>query len=572
MATGTGIGTRGLAFILSTLSLVSAVVRAQTRPFVVYFQDGPSERKSPSHFLRFRDSAEAARHLQLQAQRLWSSGHFFIRYDTLKHSIDTLRLRLIVGPRTAPPIVVLRGEQKACATDWHHLFTRCIIPLLEKKENSGYPFARIEIDSIGYTANRTVLHGLLDGGPLILMDTLELVGNARLARQFLEAYLDLRPGSRYREATLRRTRQLLERLPFATLAQPPRVAFLDSLARLQLHLQRKPSSSVYGFLGLAPASPFNPRLLLMGELRLALYHALGYGESVDLEWRRLHVQTQSLRFALAWPYLLHTPLGAEGQFDFYRKDSSFQNVQLAVGLRYLLPGQNFVRIGYQRFISRLIDRKSLAGLTTLPSAHDALMDLFQVGCFWDGLDSRLNPTRGVLVQAETSLGRRTMPRLGELPDSLYEEVPFRQPFWSGQIRTDAFAPAGKLFVVRTGFMGGMAISGRLFQNQLFRLGGLRNLRGFNEESLFAATYACAVLEPRLRLEGNSFACAFVNGGYILQRRPEAFMPDWPVGFGLGGALDTRAGQVELYYAYGIQKNAPLRWREAKIHLGYRALF
>lgn len=572
MASGTGTGTRRLALVLSTLSVVPVVASAQTRPFVVSLQEVLSERKYTSRFLRFRDSAEASRHFQQQAQRLWSSGHFYIRLDTLRLTADTLGLRLRAGPRTPPPAVWLKGEQKTCSTDWHRLFARCIIPPLQKKENNGYPFARIVIDSIHYNADRTILYGLLDRGPYIVMDTLELSGNARVARQFLESYLDLRPGSPYCEAALRRTRLLLERLPFASLAQPPRVVFLDTLARVQLRLQRKPSSSLYGFLGLAPASPFNPRLLLIGELRLTLYHALGHGESVDLEWRRLQVQTQSLRFALAWPYLLHTPLGPEGQFDFYQKDSSFQNVQLTVGLRYLLPGQNFVRIGYQRFISRLINRKYLAGLTSLPAAHDALMDLLQAGCFWDATDYRLNPSHGVHLQVETSLGRRTVPRLGELPDSVYAEVPFRQPFWSGQLRTDGYVPAGNLLVIHAGIMGGIALGGRLFQNQLFRMGGLRNLRGFNEESLFASTYACAVLEPRLRFDQNSFMCVFVNGGYIRQRRPEAFVPDWPVGFGLGGALGTRAGQVELYYAYGIQKNAPLRWREAKVHLGYRALF
>ena len=44
----------------------------------------------------------------------------------------------------------------------------------------------------------------------------------------------------------------------------------------------------------------------------------------------------------------------------------------------------------------------------------------------------------------------------------------------------------------------------MFQNELFRIGGLKTLRGFDEESIFASVYSIFTLEYRFILEQNSY--------------------------------------------------------------------
>lgn len=574
MAAGSWYRTRGLvAGLVPALVLAKAtLVHSQTQRYVVVLQRSQEEHSERRLVLKFSDSAAAASWLNQEISRLWKQGYLSIDAAWKETSPDSAQVHLIPTKRVTTYDVVMKGRLRRRTGTPATFYVREILPLLQKKENRGYPFARIIVDSLQWYKTKPRFFINIDQGPLIHMDTMDVTGSARVSRQFLETYLGLKPGSIYREKSVRSAMGKLERLPYASVAEKPTVYFHDSLARLRVRLNKKPCSTVYGFLGVAPASSFNPRLLIMGEARLNLHHALGYGEIIDLEWRRLQVQTQSLRFGVSWPYLLNTSVGAEGLFDFYRKDSSFQNIQLSVGVRYLFPGQNYVRFGFQRFISRLIDRKNPGSMTQLPPAHDATLNLAYIGVGWENTDNRLSPSQGWMFYGDISAGIRTIPRLPGIADSLYQRVPTQGPFWHAMIRAERYVPVGRMWVLRVNESGGLMAGNTLFQNQLFRLGGLRHLRGFNEESLFAASYVTWVVEPRLRFERNSFVCLFANGGYMRRFTNAGWLEDCPLGFGAGGALDTKAGLLELYYAYGMLRQQPLRLREAKIHVGYRVLF
>lgn len=529
-------------------------------------------KKSRTLHLTFQDSSQAKTWIDNLSRDLWQQGYLSVDVRREKQSSDSARVTLMPGNQVRLYSLTRAGETRRRKGTLPAFNEKEIMPLLRKAENHGHPFARIAVDSVLWSGGMPHFFLSLEPGPLIILDTMDVAGSAKVSRRFLEAYLGMKPGSPYREKAISGASNRLERLPYAAVTEGPSVLFKDSLAQVKVRLSRKPCSTVYGFLGLAPASSFNPRLLLMGEARLHLHHALGFGESIDLEWRRLQVQTQSLRFGLAWPYLLNTQLGAEGLFDFYRKDSSFQNIQLSLGLRYLFPGQNHIRFGFQRFISRLIDRKNLASLAQLPPAHDATMNLAFCGTWWENTDNRFSPARGFIFQADAAAGIRKMPRLPGISDSLYRGIPLQAPFWQAMVRGEQFLPMGRMWVLRVSESGGYMGSSTLFQNQLFRLGGLRHLRGFNEESLFASSYLTCIVEPRLRFERNSFVCVFANGGYLQRHTSAGWIEDLPLGFGAGGAIDTKAGQLELYYAYGMLRQQPLRLREAKIHIGYRVIF
>ncbi|MCS6979987.1 MAG: BamA/TamA family outer membrane protein [Flavobacteriales bacterium] len=571
MATGTRDRTRGLVAALTAAFLAAGFLRAgaQSLPFVLRVLPDKGSKAQKSTILKFQDSLAALAWIDNQLRGLWQQGFLNTELHATRRSADTLEIGLLKGHPNRNFILITPERRMAMRYSVGALYARYVMPYLQREENSGFPFSQFWVDSLRTSLGAMEVFGRWEKGPRIYFDSISVAGSAQVSPRFLEAYLGIRKGSPYREKIIRAARQRLERLPFATAAEPAKIYFVDSLARIRVLLNKRPCSSVYGFLGIAPASPFNARLLLMGEARLQLYHALGFGESVDLEWRRLQVRTQSLRAGLAWPYIFNTPLGLDGRFDYYRKDSSFQNIQLALGIRYLFPGQNYLRFSYQRFISQLIERSQLSGLKTLPQAHDVTMNLASLGVHWHNTDNLYNPGSGFIVEGEASAGLRNMPRLPELPDTLYRGTPLKAPFWNSTFRAESFLGVVHPWVLRLALAGGLVGGPAVFQNQLYRLGGLRQLRGFNEESLFASRFGVLTVEPRLRFERQSFICLFANGG-LLKYQNGVYA--WPLGFGAGGALNTKAGQLELYYAYGVLQGAPLRWREPRIHVAYRALF
>lgn len=107
----------------------------------------------------------------------------------------------------------------------------------------------------------------------------------------------------------------------------------------------------------------------------------------------------------------------------------------------------------------------------------------------------------------------------------------------------------------------------LFQNELFRIGGLKTLRGFDEESIFASAYSIFTLEYRFILEQNSYMYVFGDGAWYENNSAKQYVNDTPFGFGAGISFETKAGIFSISYALGKQFDNPIQLRGGKIHFG-----
>jgi hemolysin activation/secretion protein len=122
-------------------------------------------------------------------------------------------------------------------------------------------------------------------------------------------------------------------------------------------------------------------------------------------------------------------------------------------------------------------------------------------------------------------------------------------------------------VVNTGVSGAWLQGKDIFENELFRFGGLRSLRGFDEESLFATAYVTGKLEYRYIIEQNSFLFLFLNGAWYENRSRNQYLSDTPYGFGTGITFETKPGIFTISYALGSEQGSQILFRSSKIHFG-----
>ena len=111
----------------------------------------------------------------------------------------------------------------------------------------------------------------------------------------------------------------------------------------------------------------------------------------------------------------------------------------------------------------------------------------------------------------------------------------------------------------------------LFLNELFRLGGLKSIRGFNEKYFYAKRFGYINFEQRLFFDQNSFLTVFADMG-ILDNPYEAQKIDHPFSFGTGINLDTDGGLFSFVFALGNSNTQPLSFSYSRIHFGYLARF
>ena len=132
-----------------------------------------------------------------------------------------------------------------------------------------------------------------------------------------------------------------------------------------------------------------------------------------------------------------------------------------------------------------------------------------------------------------------------------------------------FFPLGKKSTAVGLISGKQLITETVFVNDLFRFGGTRSLRGFNEESLLANSYTMIGLEYRYLLGENAFFQLFANAAYTENKSdPElGLVTDFPYGFGAGVHLDVNSGILTLAYALGSEQGNGIKFNQAKIHFG-----
>lgn len=459
------------------------------------------------------------------------------------------------------PIGKIKGTQS---------FTReSLIVAAEKwiveNENKGYPFASLTIAELKIDSlQRTEVLLKPDRGPRILFDSLVLISNTKMPQRYVQGYINLRKGEYYDEEKLISIQSKLRELPFLQINRPSEVEFNRNKYNLRLYLSKKKANYFNGILGLRPDET-SGKINFTGDLEVKLLNALNTGEEFYFNWRKLQPQTQDLTVNLSLPYLFSSPLGIDGKMKIYRRDSTFSSVKSALGIVLYLGGNDKLRL--------FIEKNNTSQLSTVLTAQtvgNVNSTLYGLSMEKEKLDYKWNPRKGFEVQVELATGMRN-PASNTVVDNQAINISKRNVY-RGEISSALFLPTWKKQTIRLGMMGGVLEAESTFDNEMLRIGGLRTIRGMNEESVFATSWAVASIEYRLLLETNSAVYLFADQSWYEKQGIRNFITDTPLGFGAGVNFETGVGIFTFNYALGTQFENPILLKNAKVSFGFRNVF
>ncbi len=451
--------------------------------------------------------------------------------------------------------------------------------LLRSAENNGYPFAEVYLDSIVPVGKSYEASMMMDKHELFLFDTISNDRKYRLKRRFIAAYLGIKKGKPYDESKVKAAERRLNELPFVEQLQPPSVSFDKEVTRLNVSLKDKKASSFNFFLGILPGGA-GQKVLVTGEAKFNLYGLLGFGEQIYLEWNKTLPKTQTLKVRLAWPYLFGLPLGVDGRFELYKRDTTWLDLDRELGLRYQFAGMDYLKASLlqRNTIVLKADTAYVRQYKTFPKVIDVFTNEFALEYFHQQLDYRFNPTKGWVLQIGGSAGVRKInkrsaianlydPETNRTFSYLYDSIKARAFRMQWSLSVEKYTRVTRRMTVLTSLKGRYIYSKQLFENEKYRIGGLGLLRGFDEEFFVTPFYLVGNVEYRFLLSKNSYAFAFFNAGMVEDMRNIAHI-NLPFGFGAGVSLETKAGIFGVAYAVGKQSEEKLSFRNSKIHFGY----
>lgn len=462
--------------------------------------------------------------------------------------------------------------------------------LLNHFENMGHPFAKISIDSF-YMKNGLVNGKLsIQEGPLYHIDSLRVVGNAKISSEYLQNFLEIKNGSLYNKEKLNRISSLLKKLNYVEETFPPKLYWSASGSYVELYLKQKKSSQLNLIIGFLPNNDqqANKKMLITGEGLLNLKNALGGGETIGLVWQRLQAQSQRLNIVYQQPYLLKSPFGIDFNFDMLKRDSSYLNFEYKIGAQYFLNTQQSAKLYFHQFSTIISNVNTNLVLQTKKLPNEADIRLLDIGLEYEANTTNYiyNPVSGFVIYINTSLGSKTIKRNDQIieledennPDfefaSLYDTVKLKSSQWRTLVNAANYFPIGKhrRSTVKLGINGGFLSGSNIFRNELFQIGGYRLLRGFDEQSQFHSQYAIGTLEYRYLIGQNSYFNVFADGGWGKNASRGFNLNYTYISGGLGLAFETKFGVFNLAWAVGKRNDSNFNLRQSKIHFGFVSYF
>ncbi len=533
-----------------------------------------------THDTSYTDSSEVINYLEYKTQQYRSNGYLTIQVDSvyIGDSVSGIYFDLgrlykwgmISRGNISPEIIKKAGINPG---QFKHKpispgqITTMFDKLITWYENNGYPFASCKLKKIGLSGAGITAELFIDKHRKFIVDSIIIKGPVSISNQYIMQYLDIHKNDIYNEAKLSGITGRIRELRFVNTVKPHAIDFKNGKVDIYLYLENKKANRFDGIVGFLPESEENNTLQITGNVQLFLLNTLGKGERLNLEWEKLPGFTQKLRTYFTYPYIFHSPFGIETSFSLYKQDSSYLTINPVFGIIYQMGPNNVFRI--------YVDNKSSTLLTgnAQSSYGEFSRTIYGAGFEVSNVDYLYNPRKGYQYNVSLGYGTKTSAGTGS-----------QQKNKSGHLETtlDAayYQPITKNTTVKIRAQAGYIQSfgnnsslndtqfKGLFENELFRIGGMNSLRGFNKDAIFASMYVIPSLEYRYLFNTNSAVFLFWDGAYYEKKVNSPYTYDYPFGFGAGLTFETGAGIFSINYALGKQFGNPIDMRTGKFHFGF----
>ncbi|MGZ3883537.1 MAG: ShlB/FhaC/HecB family hemolysin secretion/activation protein [Bacteroidia bacterium] len=450
---------------------------------------------------------------------------------------------------------------------------RLIEKTLNYYENNGYPFVAVRLDSIDVKDNGISAVLNVEKNKLYRIDSIIVKGDAKINKTFLYRYLSIKPAMPYDQTALSSISKKIKQLAFLTEFQSQEMRFYEKQNKLYLFLNKRNASQFDGIIGILPDN--TGKTIFTGDVKIKLVNNIfRAGETFDLNWRRLQVQTQDFNGHVAYPFLFGTPIGTDYTIKIYKRDSSYIDVNNNIGLQYFFKGLNNIKLYYKQRNTSLLSTSGLQFITVLPDYADIITESYGLGLTFEKLDYRFNAHRGFSINLNSQAGTKNIRKNPKINDAVYTNLQLKSTQYQFEGNANLYIQVKGNNVIRLAAQYASVFGNApVFKNELFRIGGLKTLRGFDEESIFASTYVIPTFEYRFLFSQNSNILIFAEGAWYENRSSgNTYVKDTPYSIGAGINFDTKAGIFSLNYALGSQFGQSLDFRTGKIHFGLTALF
>ena len=445
--------------------------------------------------------------------------------------------------------------------------------LIRYFENNGYPFVSLVLDSIIVLPNGIDAVAKLIKAHLFVLGSFTTTGYITIDKQYIMSQIGLKIGNIYDESVFKKIPEAINELSFVEVLGHPSIVFKENnTVEIICSLRKKTANRFDGLVGFAPDPKNNYKLLITGKITLELHNMLSKGELVNLDWQKLDALSQKLTAGYTIRYLWNTPFGSESNIILYKQDTSFINTDIYSAIPYYFSYNKLIKFFVEQKSSTLLDQTLIENATILPDYADIKKTNFGAGTKLWNLDYSYNPRKGYIIELQGSSGNKIIDKNPKANPDIYNGIKLKTQNIEINSTISFYIPITQRTVLLIDDKSALMQSSNIFKNELYKIGGAKSLRGFDEGAIPCSRYSILDLEYRFLFQKSSNIFAFYNTAYYENRAEIKTIHDIPYGFGLGLNIQNKSNIFSISYAYGSQFGNPIAFNAAKIHFGYLTVF
>ncbi|MFT6882999.1 MAG: hypothetical protein ACI83W_000225 [Marinoscillum sp.] len=537
--------------VLSCLVFIITVLATHGQANIVYPQNGRTNSDS----------------LQQKLKSLWTRGYIFSSFDSTATSDSEFYLgKKYKGQLRALRIIDEKNDTSMAAS----INPRKAIPTEINKQidvfaNNGYPFAAVRWDSIVLFEKSYDGYLTLATGPKVSYDSLEFISETKLSNRFISQVLNVELGTPFSERSFRDIPGVFAGLSFVRLKQVPEVTFDQGKANIYLDLEEVKSNLFEGIVGIFPPQNDQSKLIVTGYLNLRLNNLFNSGKGFGITWNKFDATSQQLALTYSQPYIFGSRLFMGFDFNLLKQDSTFINQEWDVIAGTPLGRKLKLYFGFNRSNGSLIspDNEQISlGYSDYKSSE------YLVGIKNDQYGTPIPWRNDVRIASQMSLGEKKINRNSAISDDVYDSMKLITTSLQARAAVEQQVTFGKNYAFYQSLSGRLFYNDQLLQNELIRLGGIKSIRGFNENTFYARHYVLNRLEIRQYFERSSYVHLFADHLLMESLNTTRFAS----GYGGGLSLNTNNGFLTFAVATGITRDISFNPSNVKIHIGYTSVF
>ncbi len=437
--------------------------------------------------------------------------------------------------------------------------------------NLGFPFVNIQPniqykvfqDSVWLSITETI-----DLQNAYKIDSIIIPSKIKENPKFIYKIIDLEPSDPFHQEKIEKIVKNLKRSEYYQQIQPPKLQFSDSTAKISLEFEKLRNNRFDLLIGLLPPQNSSQKMQFTAMADFSIISMFRQGEIFRMKYDKLQNLSQKLNIQYIHPFLFQLPLKFNFQFELFKQDTSFLNRSLNIGGSYLMNLESEIIFGYQQKNSNLISITKYQNTNWPPPPQlDSRSNIYMLGYQFKQLDNPWNPQNGIFLYFLGSTGIRRILKVRGLENLDYDRIGKIQPKQELEVKFYKYHGIGKRTVAVLGFNGYYLNQKNYFENDLKPIGGYKILRGFNENTFWAAYYGMITLEYRLLLEELSYIGIFADLCYLNQKKFQENQIYKPIGTGIALNFNTNLGIMSVSYAIGKYENMNFQPTRGRIHVG-----